>query len=671
MKLIVCEKDIAAARIAQILSDGSSKTVQTNGVNTYSWDDTRVVGLKGHVISVDFPEGYSDWQKTDFQKLIDVKLVEVPSQVNIIRNVQKAAEGAEELFIACDYDSEGEAIGLEAINIIKEINPRIKIKRAIFSAITESDIKKSFSSPREVDYNLAYSAVARRDIDLIWGSVLTRFISVISGRMGKSFLSAGRVQTPTLALIVDKEKERLAFKSETFWEVIATLKKESEKFLAQHRDVKTKDEAERLVLLKGQAKVISVTEQLKEKEPPTPFNTTDYLREASRIGLTAPQAMMVAESLYMNGYVSYPRTDNTVYPDSTDFEDILKKISKNKDLGKYALKLLKKGKFKPTKGKKKTEDHPPIHPAENAEKEKLKPVEWKIYELICRRFFATLSDNSKEYNVDIEFDISKEKFFSKGIKILEPGWRDYYPYSKLKENILPGLAKGNIVNVLEIKSEEKQTNPPNRYGHGSIIKKMDDLGLGTKSTRPTILQKLALRGYVSKGKILIPSSTAFKVTDVLQKYADLVTKPDMTARLEEDMEKIAAAKKKKDDVISESRKDLGLIINVMSKNKDKIREEIRSAFENNLGTCPACQKGYMRVIISKKTKKRFAGCSNYPECKNGWPLPQKANLRLLEERCNVCNIRKIIVEGRRAFEICPNINCPGRKQPEKLEEPES
>jgi DNA topoisomerase-1 len=671
MRLIVCEKDIAAARISQILSDGKSKTVQTSGVNTYSWDDVRVVGLKGHVISVDFPEGYADWQKTDFQKLIDVKLVEVPSQANIIKNVQKAAEGAEELVIACDYDSEGEAIGLEAINIVKEINPKIKIKRAIFSAITESDIKKSFSSLREVDYNLAYSAVARRDIDLIWGSVLTRFISVISGRMGQSFLSAGRVQTPTLALIVDKEKERLAFKSEIFWEITAALKKDSEKFLAQHKDVKTREAAEKLVLLKGPAKVISVTEQLKEKEPPTPFNTTDYLREASRIGLTALQAMMVAESLYMNGYISYPRTDNTVYPESTEFRDILEKLSKNKELGKHALELLKKKDLKPTRGKKKSEDHPPIHPTDNVEKEKLKTIEWKIYELICRRFFATLSENSKEYNVDIEFDISKEKFYSKGIKILEPGWREYYPYSKLKENILPKLKKEDVAEVLEIKSEEKQTNPPNRYGHGSIIKKMDDLRLGTKSTRPMILQKLALRGYVSKGKILIPSSTAFKVTDVLQKYADLVTKPDMTAKLEGDMEKIAAGNVKKENVIGESRKALTLIIDVMSKNKDKIRDEIRSAFENNLGTCPACKKGYMRVIISKKTKKRFAGCSNYPECKNGWPLPQKAKLRLLEEQCKLCGIRRIIVEGRRAFEICPNINCPGRKQIEIIEEPES
>ena len=671
MKLIVCEKDIAAARISQILSDGKSKTVQTSGVNTYSWDDVRVVGLKGHVISVDFPEGYSDWQKTDFQKLIDVKLVEVPSQANIIKNVQKAAEGAEELVIACDYDSEGEAIGLEAINIVKEINPKIKIKRAIFSAITESDIKKSFSSLREVDYNLAYSAVARRDIDLIWGSVLTRFISVISGRMGQSFLSAGRVQTPTLALIVDKEKERLAFKSEIFWEITAALKKDNEKFLAQHKDVKTKESAEKLVLLKGPAKVISVTEQLKEKEPPTPFNTTDYLREASRIGLTALQAMMVAESLYMNGYISYPRTDNTVYPESTEFRDILEKLSKNKELGKHALELLKKKDLKPTRGKKKSEDHPPIHPTDNVEKEKLKPIEWKIYELICRRFFATLSENSKEYNVDIEFDISKEKFYSKGIKILEPGWREYYPYSKLKENILPKLKKEDVAEVLEIKSEEKQTNPPNRYGHGSIIKKMDDLRLGTKSTRPMILQKLALRGYISKGKILIPSSTAFKVTDVLQKYADLVTKPDMTAKLEGDMEKIAAGNVKKENVIGESRKALTLIIDVMSKNKDKIRDEIRSAFENNLGTCPACKKGYMRVIISKKTKKRFAGCSNYPECKNGWPLPQKAKLRFLEEQCKLCGIRRIIVEGRRAFEICPNINCPGRKQIEVIEEPDS
>jgi len=1171
MKLIVCEKDLAAARIAQILSDGKAKATQEDGVNTYAWDDTKVVGLKGHVTSVDFPEGYSNWQNTDIQKLINVKLIEVPYQVKIIKNVQDAAEGADELIIATDYDSEGEAIGLEAINIVKKIKPKIEIKRAIFSAITESDIKKSFSKLVEVDYNLAYSAIARRDIDLIWGAVLTRFISVTSGRMGHAFLSVGRVQTPVLALVVDKEKERLAFKPETFWYITATLKKGKEKFLAEHERVKTKEESDKLVLLKGPAKIINITEQMKEKEPPTPFNTTDYLREASRLGMTAPQAMMMAESLYMNGYISYPRTDNTVYPESTDFRDILKKISKNKELGKLALQLLEKKEFKPTKGKKESKDHPPIHPTDNADKSKLKPIEWKVYELVCRRFFATLADKSKEYNIDVEFGLSKEKFYSKGVKIIEPGWREYYPYSKLKENILPKMKRGDKADVISIESEEKQTSPPNRYGHGSIIKKMDDLGLGTKcltgdsrvmtpegdvnldslwcnsnkfyfesdteirklntptivslneetlepefrkpilisrrkimpsekllkiktdggeikvtaehpvyvyknkvvflkkagdlsngdallsvisrnkfgetlvdeswfikrkfkirdgmylskfsqknslgisvnkiplnwssdlawvlgyfygdgsynspkyngshqlcfattekkalellklrikrifgvapkcylvknnqykvqcnsavatlladifppiaekekfvipkkfigdflrgffdadgnvhlrtkgkviinrkeaighavprvkitlanghlifwikellervgietavheekaklndkyfkcftiriggrdnvdlfawkigfdvchkntclykgllsdslqykrlktcydivrtlqkgefdalelknvltytkheikyalkrlvklsiikrkrlspynkpsnrvlyncvdrdyylhalrciyknisdelytaevknieqiserdvfvydisvsketpnfttegsilvhnSTRPAILQKLVQRGYVSKGRTLIPSSTSFRVTDVLEKYVDLITKPDMTADLEKEMEGIAAGKKKKEKVVDDSRKDLTLVIKEMSKNNDKIRAEIRSAFENNLGPCQECKKGYMRVIISKRTKKRFAGCSSYPNCHNGWPLPQKARIRLLEEHCKSCGARKILVEGRRAFEVCPNIKCPDRKK-EEVEEP--
>lgn len=667
MKLIVCEKDLAAARIAQILSDGKAKATQLDGINTYAWDDVKVVGLKGHVIAIDFPEGHSNWQNTDIQKLINVKLVEKPHQAQIIKNVQDAAKGADELIVACDYDSEGEAIGLEAINIVKEITPKIKIKRAIFSAITESDIKKSFSKLTDVDYNLAYSAITRRDIDLIWGAVLTRFISVTSGRMGHAFLSAGRVQTPTLALVVDKEKERLAFKPETYWDISAALKKDKEKFLAEHEIVKTKEDAEKLTVLKGPAKVINVTEQMKEKEPPTPFNTTDYLREASRLGMTAPQAMMIAELLYMNGYISYPRTDNTVYPESTDFKDILKKLSKNKELGKLALQLLEKKELKPTKGKKESKDHPPIHPTENADKSKLKPIEWKVYELVCRRFFATLSEPSKEYVVDIEFDILKEKFYSKGVKIIEPGWREYYPYSKLKENILPALKKGEKVDVISIESEEKETSPPNRYGHGSIIKKMEDMGLGTKSTRPGILQKLVQRGYVSKGRTLIPSSTAFRVTDVLEKYADLITNPDMTADLENEMEDVAKGKKKKEDVIKDSRKDLTLVIKEMSKNSEKIRTDIRSAFENNLGPCQECKKGYMRVLISKRTKKRFAGCSNYPNCHNGWPLPQKARIRLLEEYCRSCGARKILVEGRRAFEVCPNIKCPDRKK-EEVEE---
>ena len=229
MQLIVAEKPIAAKRIADIL--GKPKKKKISSIDVFELGGKVIVPLKGHAVDVDFPKELNNWQKTKLSDLIDGEIKYSTS----LRGIQKALHSyanADELIIATDYDREGESIGKEAIDIVQKKNKKIKIKRAKFSALTPTEVKKAFDNLVDFDYNLADAADTRREIDLIWGAVLTRYVSLTSGKLGKSFLSVGRVQTPALGLVVDREKEIQAFKPEDFWTLSIGCEKNKEKFNA-------------------------------------------------------------------------------------------------------------------------------------------------------------------------------------------------------------------------------------------------------------------------------------------------------------------------------------------------------------------------------------------------------------------------------------------------------
>jgi len=239
LKLIISEKEIAAKRIASIISKNGAKEQKLYGIPTYTFDlegsPYRVMGLKGHILKVDYPKQYNNWFKVDPTDLIDAQIEKMPIQKRIIQALRKAAREADEIIIATDYDREGELIGYDAVNIAQEENSTAPTKRARFSAITFHELDQSFKKLGKLDRNLALAGRARQDIDLIWGATLTRFISLASYQVKDKFLSVGRVQTPTLALIVDREMEIKGFKPVPYWVIKALLRtEEGEEFEADH-----------------------------------------------------------------------------------------------------------------------------------------------------------------------------------------------------------------------------------------------------------------------------------------------------------------------------------------------------------------------------------------------------------------------------------------------------
>src|SRR5262245_10608665 len=344
MRLIVTEKNNSAKKIADILSGGEAKADAAYKVPFYTWSDAdgdqMTIGLKGHVVSPAFVEGYSNWQETDLHDLIDAPITKEPTDKNVVKAVRKVAKDAERIVIATDFDREGELIGLEALQEIVEANPKVvengtddpavarpPVKRARYSALTKDEIERAFGDIDDLSYDLASAGATRQDIDLIWGATLTRAVSLATRRFGSNFLSVGRVQSPTLALIVERELERRAHVAEPYWELLARFEHPDGSFEAHHATDRFWDRSEAeaaLAATRSPGVVTDVSSKRNSRRPPAPYNTTALTTDASsRLGITPSRAMQIAEDLYMDGFISYPRTDNTVYPSSLDRKSVV------------------------------------------------------------------------------------------------------------------------------------------------------------------------------------------------------------------------------------------------------------------------------------------------------------------------------------------------------------
>ena len=662
MHLIVAEKNISARRIAQILSEGKNVTEHKDaGVSTYSFGDTTTVGLRGHVVEIDFEPGYQNWRSEQYtpRSLIDAKTIKVPTEKKIVSLLQKLAKQADRVTIATDFDTEGELIGKEAYELVRAASKNVRIDRARFSAITPGELRHAFSHTTELDFALAAAGEARQSIDLMWGASLTRFISLAARRGGQNILSVGRVQSPTLGMIVDREKEIEAFVPETYWQVSCTTEKSGEVIEARHTNGRFHEKAAAVAArdrTKAPLVVTDVRTGTKQDRAPSPFDTTTYIVAAARLGFSAANAMRIAEDLYMNGFISYPRTDNTVYPESLDLDAILKTILSS-PFRKDVEWVMAHRRAVPTRGKKSSTDHPPIHPTGGATREALGEDVFRIYELVLRRFLATLSPDAQWKTLKVLFSAGGEEYTTTGGQLLETGWHRVYPFSEAKEVVLPAFETGEHLPVQKVTLDEKETQPPARYTQSKLIQRMEELGLGTKSTRHEVIAKLVSRKYV-EGNPLRPTLVGRVVTESLEQHADAITRPDMTQTLEAHMQQIKESRRTREDVVRESREMLHRAFDQLEANEQVIGDDIRgkTAEEMNLGKCPAC--GGTLAIKHLRGNTQFIGCSRYPDCtfNIGLPMAQWGFAVRTDEVCEKhhLNYVRLVRKGARPWDIgCP------------------
>jgi DNA topoisomerase I len=671
MRLIISEKANTAKKIAQFLSEGPVKEGKHRSVphHTFTWkgEETVSVGLKGHVLNPEYPEEYSNWQKVEPRELIDAEILKSVSEKGVAQAVTSLSKKADRVVIATDFDREGELIGVEALSLVFEANPKLMdhVERARFSALTPGEVDRAFDELMEVSNDLADAGEARQDIDLIWGATLTRWVSRATKRYGSAFLSVGRVQSPTLVLIADRERERRAFVPVPYWELEVNLKN-GEPFTVRHQTERFEDEERAKRAYENVADtaiVVEVEQKSATRRPPTPFNTTAFLTAAANIGISPSRAARIAEDLYTDGFISYPRTDNTVYPRSLDLREVLRYLGSVEGVGQHAERLLSHEKLSPTRGKKETTDHPPIYPTGYASKKSMRDDRWKIYQLVVRRFLATLSAPAKTLRTTLRFDSDGEPLVTGGTVVTEEGWLGVYPYSRRADEEIPDLAEGDVVQVISKEVLSKETQPPGRYGAGRLINVMEDFGLGTKATRPNIIQNLYDRGYVHDDP-LVPTEKGMAVARALTDFASEIASYEMTAELERSMDEISEGKVSKDSVVDSSRDVLRRVYDHLQNSEtefaDIVWEGIRT--DETIGKCP--ESGHDLIIRrNRKSRKRFVGCTGYPDCRVTYPLPQRGEIIPLGTRCDACGSPEIkVLGGKRPWVTCINMECPKKQE---------
>ncbi len=688
--LIITEKDNAARRIAEILSGETADAERKNGVNVYKWGGKRCIGLSGHVVGVDFPEEYNDWRDVEPVELIDAPIAKHPTQKNIVAALRQLARRASAVTIATDYDREGELIGKEAYELVREVNEDVAIDRVRFSSITKREVTDAFDNPDDLDFDLAAAGEARQVIDLLWGAALTRFLSLSARQLGDDFISVGRVQGPTLKLIVDREREIDAFDPEDYWELFADLEKADKGgFEAQYfyRD-EDDNEAERIwdgdradavytaLADASTADVDSVRRRTRTDRPPAPFNTTQFIRAAGSLNYSAKRAMSIAEDLYTAGYLTYPRTDNTVYPEDLDPRELLGAFVDDTTFGEHAELLLEADDIEPTAGDKETTDHPPIHPTgELPNRGELSADEWEVYELVVRRFFATVADDATWEHLKVVARVAATtsadaggaedlRLKANGKRLIEAGYHEVYPYFSQSETHVPDVEEGEQLSITETRIEDKQTQPPRRYGQSRLIETMEKMGIGTKSTRHHTIEKLYDRGYLENDPPR-PTMLARAVVEAAEDFADQVVSEDMTAQLEADMQAIAAGDKGFDEVTAESKRLLGAVFDDLTDSREAIGKQIQDSLkaDKTIGPCPECDDDLL--IRKSRYGSYFIGCNGYPDCTYTLPLPSTGKPLLLEDECEEHGLRSVkMLAGRKTF----THGCPQCKADEADEE---
>lgn len=715
MKLVVTEKNIAAKKLAEILATGKPKADKVYNTPVYSFsrdgEDWVSIGLKGHILGVDFPRELTfdgswhpvweedgpdkaiipdtlatppwpkkkpftadgvdlkTWKLASLPYLVWAPVGKIPAEREIIRAMKTLAKKADEIVIATDFDREGELIGSDARGLMRAVNKTAVVKRARYSAITKEEIERAFAELTEVDDCLAQAGESRQDIDLVWGAVLTRYLTMAKYSGFGNVKSAGRVQTPTLALIVEREREREAFVPEIYWQVKGAFATGDDAFGAGHATDRFKDEAEAtrvMAAIEGASKgTVSAAEKKRRSvKPPTPFNTTALQAAAASEGISPARTMRIAETLYMNGLISYPRVDNTVYPASLDLPGLLRTLSEV-PVYRETVNAIKSGPLHPTRGAKETTDHPPIHPTGAGDPDKMKPEEWKLYNMVARRFLATLSDEAIIEGTKVTIDVAGEPFVAKGDVLVKPGFRGIYPYGLKKDEQLPALKEGDVVDFNGAELLQKQTEPPARYSQGKLIQEMEKRGLGTKATRHAIIERLEQVRYTENDPIE-PTMLGRAVIDALSQFAPRITTPGMTAELESEMDDIANGRTTREEVVGHSRELLGRIMDELIPKATDVGEALKeaTAADAKVGVC--LKSGHdLLVKSSPKTKGQFVGCSGWPECDVTYPLPQ-GKIEAVDEACPVCGTPqvKVIAFRQKPRVVCLDPQCSTNHEPE-------
>jgi DNA topoisomerase-1 len=584
------KKDI---KLLIVESPAKAKTI-----SKYLDGEYEVVASVGHV---------RDLPKNN-KKAIDIEGGFIPSyeitkgKEKIIAEIKKLAASADEVVLATDPDREGEAIAWHISESVGLKHP----KRVVFYEITKDAVSEAIKKPRDIDLDLKRAQEARRVLDRLVGYDLSGLI----WKKVRYGLSAGRVQSPALRIIMEREREIRAFVPEKFWSISALLKDANKveiPFVCEE-EPREKEEVERIVEAgkKGSWKITDIKETEVKRAPRPPFITSTLQQAASsRLGLSPSRTMGIAQKLYEAGFITYMRTDSTNL--SSVAVGQIAKVVESK-FGKENLSFRTYSK----KSKNAQEAHEAIRPSDFS-KENLGHTEEqkKLYKLIWQRTVASQMADAKMLRTKVTTNIPEDKipdFSANGSRVLSPGWLLADPRAKQEDIELPKLKTGEGLNLISITPEEKETTPPPRYSEAGLVKELEKRGIGRPSTYASIIKTLIDRGYVLKEqRSLIPTDTGDVVSTFLENNFTKYISDGFTADMEDELDDIATGKRKYEKTLSDFYKPFLKDV----KSKEKIEKITNLGDADKKWKCPKCG-GDMIIKLGKTGK--FLSCKRFPDC---------------------------------------------------------
>jgi DNA topoisomerase-1 len=685
--LIISEKPDAANRIAAALDDKGSPMRKTDSgvpffVAKQGDNEIVVASSLGHLYTVAGIKK-SEWHYPifDYQWVPRWKAEKNASKVRVwIKVLTKLAENATEFVDACDYDIEGSIIGYSILKYACDGKEKMA-KRMKYSTLTREELKESFFNLLpHLDFGLIEAGLVRHEVDWLYGVNLSRALTLAAKNNSGTYttLSTGRVQGPILKYIEVREKNIQVFVPTPFWSITSKISIEDQIFDLEYEKkvVETRSEANDIIatckVREGKIDKIDIREF--QQNPPTPFDLGTLQYEAYNLFKYTPiQTVKIAQRLYVSALISYPRTGSQKLPPSIGYHTILKKLSRSAVYQKLAQKLLAQTTLKPNEGTKFDPAHPSIYPTGNLPEKTLEVPEKNVYDLIVRRFFAVFGESALKQSVKVLVDINHNPFFMTMYHTLKECWIEYYkPYICSKDVSLPPLFEGKRVTVEKVTLKNKFTKPPARYNPQSLLKKMEKEKIGTKATRAMTIQTLYTRKYLEGEQNMTITDLGFEVAEVLREYCPSVVSSEMTRKLEDKMEQIQVRQDTKQNVLEDTIKILKTITSILKHNQSEIGTQLGPKIKQlqidkrTIGKCPKCQTGKLVIIRSKKTGKRFVGCTNFFEdtCNISFPLPQTGTIKPLTTPCKSCGylVIKVLINPKIPWILCLNPNCPVKEK---------
>jgi DNA topoisomerase-1 len=680
-KLILAEKPDAAKRIADALGQKIIRYPKRGEMPVY--DITRngyrikVMAAVGHLYTLrqsgkgwDYPVNRMEWApRFEVEKNAGYTKA-------FIDKFRELSIEAESHIVATDYDVEGETIAYCILKYACREDALSQAQRMKFSTLTSRELIEAYEHPMtHIDFRMAEAGETRHKVDWLFGINISRALILAAKRVtGRYYaISAGRVQAPTLAFVANREASIRSFVPTPYWVIRAEAEIAGQiyplKYLKDR--IPTKYEAERIANeCNGKEGLITkITRKETRNPPPYPFDLGSLQTEAYRLfSYTPSTTLTIAERLYLLALISYPRTNSQKIPSSLSPRLILEPLTQIPDYRLLAIELLRKEFLTPSQGIKDDPAHPPITPTGMLPPMNgLAQPEGRIYDLVVRRFMSVYGDPAVTQNTIGTVDINGSTFYLRAQRTLEKGWLKFYGnLLRREETAPPVIEEGQVLKGILVTSEEMFTKPPPRYNPSTLLRLMEQQEIGTKATRAEIIDTLSKRGYVAGDNIKI-TDLGSAVMSVLQKCSAEILSVEMTRRLERDMERIQSGETRGDEVTSKATDFLHPVLQrfkaaeatIGATLAEGLRESMRKS--KIIGACPVCKTGELEIIRSKRTGKRFIGCTNYKtgKCVFSAPIPQSGIIQPTQKKCQSCGFPLVVIRirGKRQWRLCINNRC--------------